>query len=77
MLREAEGCRPAPYLASRGMKWIQSYGPGLGKRELKEYLKASHALVAAGLSRKKRAELGLIAEEAAAPKRGGNMKGKG
>ncbi|WP_119420507.1 MmcQ/YjbR family DNA-binding protein [Desertibaculum subflavum] len=59
MLREAPGCRPAPYLASRGMKWIQSFERGLGKKELKLYLKGSHALVAAGLSRKKRAELGL------------------
>jgi predicted DNA-binding protein (MmcQ/YjbR family) len=59
MLREAAGCRPAPYLASRGMKWIQNYDRGLSKSELKRYLKASHALVAAGLSRKKRAELGL------------------
>ncbi len=77
MLREAEGCRPAPYLASRGMKWIQSYDKGLGKRELKQYLEASHALVAAGLSRKKRAELGLIVEGAAAPKPGRNVKRKG
>jgi predicted DNA-binding protein (MmcQ/YjbR family) len=60
ILREAPGCRPAPYLASRGMKWIQSYDqPGLGKAELKQYLKASHALVAAGLSKKARKELGL------------------
>ncbi len=60
VLRDASGCRPAPYLASRGMKWIQSYdAPGLSKAELKQYLKASHALVAAGLSRKKRAELEL------------------
>ena len=59
ILRDAPGCRPAPYLASRGMKWIQNHGPGLGKRELKQYLKASHALVAAGLSKKKRVELGL------------------
>tara|TARA_R110000824_G_scaffold400920_1_gene609887 strand:- start:34035 stop:34412 length:378 start_codon:yes stop_codon:yes gene_type:complete len=59
ILRDAPGCRPAPYLASRGMKWIQNHEPGLGKRELKQYLKTSHALVAAGLSRKKRAELGL------------------
>ncbi len=60
ILRDAPGCRPAPYLASRGMKWIQNYdAPGLGKAELKQYLKASHALVAAGLSKKKRAELGL------------------
>ena len=60
ILREAQGCRPAPYLASRGMKWIQSYDqPGLSKAELKLYLKASHALVAAGLSKKARKELGL------------------
>ena len=25
VLREAEGCRPAPYMASRGLKWIQSH----------------------------------------------------
>lgn len=59
MLREAAGCRPAPYLASRGMKWIQSYDRGLSKAELKRYLTTSHALVAAGLTKKKRAELGL------------------
>jgi predicted DNA-binding protein (MmcQ/YjbR family) len=59
VLREARGCRPAPYLASRGMKWIQSYDLGLSKAELKQYLTASHALVAAGLSKKRRAELGL------------------
>ena len=59
MLREAPGCRPAPYLASRGMKWIQSCDRGLNKAELKLYLKGSHALVVAGLSKKKRTQLGL------------------
>jgi predicted DNA-binding protein (MmcQ/YjbR family) len=59
MLREAAGCRPAPYLASRGLKWIQSYDRGLSKAELKQHLKASYTLVAAGLSKKKRVELGL------------------
>lgn len=60
ILRDAPGCRPAPYMASRGMKWIQSHDePGLSKKELKQYLKASHTLVAAGLSRKKQAELDL------------------
>lgn len=60
VLRDAPGCRPAPYLASRGMKWIQSFDkPGLSDRELKAYLKQSHALVAAGLSKKMRRELGL------------------
>jgi predicted DNA-binding protein (MmcQ/YjbR family) len=60
ILRAAPGCRPAPYMASRGMKWIQSFdAPGLSKAELKRYLKASHALVAAGLSKRRRLELGL------------------
>jgi predicted DNA-binding protein (MmcQ/YjbR family) len=60
VLRDAPGCRPAPYLASRGMKWIQSHDrPGLSKAELKQYLKASHAIVAAGLPKKARRELGL------------------
>ncbi len=59
VLRDAPGCRPAPYLASRGMKWIQSYDKGLSDHELKQYLRASHALVAAGLPKKVRAGLGL------------------
>ena len=60
VLREAPGCRPAPYLASRGMKWIQSHEePGLTKHELKAYLRASYELVVAGLPKKRRAELGL------------------
>jgi len=59
ILRDAPGCRPAPYLASRGMKWIQSYDKGLKDSELKEYIRESHRIVAEGLSKKKRAELGL------------------
>lgn len=60
MLKEQPGCRPAPYLASRGMLWIQHYAlPGLKTPELKEYLRQSHRLVSAGLSKKKRRELGL------------------
>ena len=60
MLKDRRGLRPAPYLASRGMKWIQHYGrPGLSDKDLKGYLKESHRLVALGLSRKKRRELGL------------------
>jgi len=60
ILRDQQGLRPAPYLASRGMKWIQHYGePGLGDDDLKGYLVQSHAIVAAGLSRKARVALGL------------------
>ena len=60
ILRDAPGCRPAPYMASRGMKWIQSFDqPGLSKAELKQYLKASHALAAEALPKRVRKELGL------------------
>ena len=61
MLKDQPGLRPAPYLASRGMKWIQNYAkPGLTKKELKDYIKQSHAIVAAGLSKKKQRQLGLL-----------------
>lgn len=60
VLRDAPGCRPAPYMASRGMKWIQSFArPGLSKRELKAYLVASHGLIVSALPRRMRRELGL------------------
>ena len=60
LLKEQLGLRPAPYLASRGMKWIQHYAqPGLSDGELKDYIRQSHVIVARGLSKKKRTELGL------------------
>jgi len=60
ILRGEPGCRPAPYLASRGMKWIQRFGPGsIDDAALKAYLRESHRLVAAGLTAKLRADLGL------------------
>ncbi len=60
MLREQPGLRPAPYLASRGLKWIQHYeSPGLSDSELKECIRRSYVLVSQGLSKKRRAELGL------------------
>jgi predicted DNA-binding protein (MmcQ/YjbR family) len=60
VLRDAPGCRPAPYMASRGLKWIQSYAsPGLSKQEVKAYLKASYGLIVDALPRRIRRELGL------------------
>lgn len=59
ILRDAPGCRPAPYMASRGMKWIQSFDqPGLSRKELKDYLRASYALAADALPKRVRKELG-------------------
>ena len=60
ILKEQSGLRPAPYLASRGMKWIQRTGPEtMDDAALKEYIAESHRIVAAGLTRKLRRELGL------------------
>ena len=60
VLRDASGCRPAPYMASRGMTWIQCYDrSGVSTDELKGHIEASHALVAQGLTKKKRTEMGL------------------
>jgi predicted DNA-binding protein (MmcQ/YjbR family) len=60
LLKERRGCRPAPYLASRGMKWIQrTSAAALSDAALKDYLRESHRLAAANLTKKARRELGL------------------
>jgi predicted DNA-binding protein (MmcQ/YjbR family) len=60
VLKDLPGLRPAPYLASRGLTWIQrDDGRTLSDAELEDYLRASYALVAAKLPRKARRELGL------------------
>ena len=60
MLKDQPGLRPAPYLASRGMKWIQHFAePGLSDDALRDYIRQSHLIVSQGLSKKRRIELGL------------------
>ena len=60
VLKEQPGLRPAPYLASRGMSWIQRQSDAsMDEAALCDYLRASHRLVAAGLPRKVRLDLGL------------------
>lgn len=62
ILSEQPGLRPAPYLASRGMKWIQrTGGETMDAAALKDYLRESHRIVASGLPRKVRAALHLEA----------------
>lgn len=60
ILSEEPGCRPAPYLASRGMKWIQRFGDAsMDDAALMAYLRESHRMIAAALPRKAKAEFGL------------------
>jgi len=62
MLKDTPGCRPAPYLASRGMTWIQrTSDEGVSDAALKDYLKSSHRLMAAKLTKTLQRELGLLA----------------
>jgi predicted DNA-binding protein (MmcQ/YjbR family) len=59
-LEHSPGYKPAPYLASRGMKWIQQYdAPVSEDDELKHYLRESYRIVSLGLTKKKQKELGL------------------
>jgi len=60
VLNELPGYRPAPYFASRGLKWIQHYGSTEDTDDdLSYYLKESYRLVSLGLTKKKQKELGL------------------
>ena len=60
ILQDQDGFRPAPYLASRGFKWIQQYDPNVGTEDqLKAYISDSHRIVSLGLTKKKQKELGL------------------
>lgn len=60
LLSDEPGYRPAPYLASRGMKWIQQYDvPDSKDDELIYYLKESYRIVSLGLTKKRQRELGL------------------
>lgn len=69
LLKEQEGLRPAPYLASRGFTWIQRTSADYMDDEmLQDYLKESYRLVSLGLTKKKQKELGLNQSEASRKK---------
>ncbi|TPI17205.1 MmcQ/YjbR family DNA-binding protein [Mesorhizobium sp. B4-1-3] len=60
VLKDQPGCRPAPYLASRGMKWIQRQtSQSMNDAALRDYLRESHRLVVLKLTKLVRGELGL------------------
>jgi len=58
ILTQQDGIKPCPYLARA--HWVACDGINVLKaKELRAYLARAHALVAAGLSKKKRAALGI------------------
>lgn len=61
ILKQQPGLRPAPYLASRGMAWIQrTDSRSMDDTALRDYLRESHRLAAQNLPRKTRLALGLV-----------------
>jgi predicted DNA-binding protein (MmcQ/YjbR family) len=64
ILKEQEGLIPAPYLASRGMTWIQRVTrASMDDEALRDYLRASYRLCAAALPKAVQAKLGLMGRE--------------
>lgn len=60
ILKQQPGLRPAPYLASRGMAWIQRTDKSsMDDAALKDYLRQSHTLAAANLPVKTQIALGF------------------
>ena len=61
LLKAQKGLRPAPYLASRGMSWIQYFnGESMDDATLKDYLRESHRLASQNLTKKLQRELRFI-----------------
>ena len=59
-LKGLEGLRPAPYFATRGLKWIQYYTKGgLSEPSLKVYIRQSHRMVSAALPKTIRQKRGF------------------
>lgn len=60
LLRHRQGLHPAPYLASRGLSWIQRHGPGgMDDGALQDYLRESHRLASLNLSKRRQRQLAL------------------
>jgi predicted DNA-binding protein (MmcQ/YjbR family) len=60
ILKRLPGLRPAPYLASLGLKWMQrTDDSSLSDAELEDYLRQSYGLVVAKLPKKTQSELGF------------------
>lgn len=60
VLKDQAGLRPAPYLASRGMTWIQrTTSDSMTDAALRHHLRESYRLVSLGLTKKLQLQLGL------------------
>jgi predicted DNA-binding protein (MmcQ/YjbR family) len=61
ILADSPGLRPAPYMASRGLKWVQQYDtPGLADDSLRDHIRASYEMILQALPKKTRTTLGFL-----------------
>jgi predicted DNA-binding protein (MmcQ/YjbR family) len=68
MLKDAPGFRPAPYLASRGMIWLQRMSPdSMDDDTVEAYLRESRRLSSLNLTKACQRRLGLNQTAAAHP----------
>ncbi len=62
LLKEKPGMRPAPYLASRALLWLQRRtAETLDDEALKDYLRESYRLAALNLPKRMQGEMRLLA----------------
>ncbi len=60
LLKGEPGLRPAPYLASRGMSWLQRFsGESMDDLALKDYVRESYRLASLNLPKSAQKKLGL------------------
>ena len=60
MLKSEPGLRPAPYLASRGMLWLQRFNEkSMSNADLQDYLRESHRLASINLPKALQVKLRL------------------
>ena len=53
ILKELPGLCPAPYLASRGLSWVQRIDArSLSDHDLKQYIRQSYGMILAALPKK-------------------------
>jgi len=53
ILKDLPGVRPAPYLASRGLSWIQRFDArSLSDHDLEQYVRQSYSMILAALPKK-------------------------
>ncbi len=74
LLKDEPGMRPAPYLASRGLLWLQRRTPEtVDDAALKDYLRESHRLAALNLPVRTQRALGSQSKVSAPGKRASDL----